>query len=438
MKYIEKTSYRQIKERIKAVNKPLYDEIEKLSLGDDLPLYLAKYPFGTKPLKKGQLQIINDDGHEVSITDKSLEQTLKEDLGYGPTFPMGLVLSKRMEIYTSLEGRDVPWAVFETGSIFALSAVLVLNTGFDEGDYWECTSGGKSIFSTEKLSDARQIKRLAACLGGKLSKPSGYEDHRRLFFEIGQLCKSDWCVEVLYFTKDWLPETDALNWRAFKCFLHEYIWDALTYHRQRFLQDIVYSQFVDHCKNIAPNVFVNRLVKHLVAVSNSSLPGFKFSTTDEAMPLSLITEVLTENYDMRGHYPLLVELDTKNESLYYSFAYHISSEALRSRHKSSKKKGDIDEVLRLIDRLSEIPSELGIDLSKNQYAMMRNFLQTSVCAYHNWSNSISDAIKNPANIELNDESLVMISGLAQEKGLSVSTDSPFFNGLIQLTRPRKS
>jgi len=432
MKYIFRTSWGEQKENIKKVNPDLFRVVEDLDLGNDLPLYRAIYPYGSKLLHKGKLQIINNDRRGVSLCDSSVDLQIQKDLEYAPTLPMGVLLEKRIELYSISNDHTAPFVVFRPGSIFALSVVLNTELTLDKGDFWEASSGIRTSFSTMKLSYKKHLAYLEKKIGKNLVTPKTYYDHIGLFSAISEEMGSSWNTDVIYFTKDWLQERNDLKWKAFKCYLYDYNWKAMQYSRQQNLHDLVYSRIVGSCKNISHNLFVNNIVKHLIGVSNGYKPAFCIVDNNEGMPFDLIRETIIDIYDSEEQYPVFVTVDSLphlgESSVYYSLAAPTCQELLTPRVKSVRKTQDIEEIMRLVKALKEKFSENFQFLEGRQYDLMRSFSECSIIEHHTThKNSYTSMIKH-------DEKLIKSEKNAKERNLSLQLNNPFFNGVIQISR----
>lgn len=205
MKYIERTNWQEQKHLIQLVNSEFYNIVEELELGDDLPLYYAKYPYGTKLLDKGRLQVINNNGAQVDLLDQSIDKNIQNELGYPITLPMGIVIKKKIELYHLNENRSIPYLIFNPGSLFALSAVLDSSSSFDEGDFWEATAGIRTITLTQKFSDKRYLRNFEKKLHLSLFTPTAYSDQWELFKQLAPVLDPSWEVELIYFPQQWLP-----------------------------------------------------------------------------------------------------------------------------------------------------------------------------------------------------------------------------------------
>ena len=433
MNHIVRTTWSEQKASIRKVNPELVKTIDELELGDDLPLYRATYPYGSKLLHKGKFQVINDAGSSVDLLDSSIDKKIQKDLGYAQkSLPLGVVLEKNLELYGLSGQAIVPVTLFKPGDVIVLSSVLNPKEN-DNGGFLEASAGARTAVSTMKISDYKNIRRLEDLLIRKIRSPSGYYDHADLFEEIAGKNNAKWALDIIFFTKDWVQEKKDFRWKAFKCYLHECNQKAFILSKRQSLKRLIYSELKTIFKESKAYAYLYPVINHLIEVSAGYSLAFSVADNDEALPLKLIMKRLVEVYDTKGQYPVIMTLDflsqAKKNAVYYSLASPLDHQELNFyRMKSGRKSQEIEEVIKVLRNLQEYFGEKYGDLKGGFYDSIKSFSGCQLIEHHSTQINHHDALIK------NDPHLRDVEKRAQSLDLTVQYNNPFFNGLIQIAK----
>ncbi len=118
---LEKLSWPDIRNRVYKLNPGLACAIDAFEPDDSYAIYRATYPWGDHILHEGRLMLPQEDGSYVRIDDPSVATSLRDDLNYNNTIPLGMVLDHSLELYyLNPEGRYFPYGLMMPGKLFAM------------------------------------------------------------------------------------------------------------------------------------------------------------------------------------------------------------------------------------------------------------------------------------------------------------------------------
>ncbi len=436
MKYIEKTNWQSEKKTIKKLNPVLFEAIERLNPNPETPLYRLRYGFGDRIKLDGEFHVVNSNGENVPLSDKSIEKSIQEDLFTPAQMPIGMVVNKSIELYVDYDNRVIPFNLFKPGALFGAYAVLNPETSFDVGNFWQMTSGCRSTFCTSKISENLALSKIKNALQIPIETPKNFLDHWSLFKQICKATNHSWHSEIIFFPKQWHEKTDDLKWKEFRLFLFETVWGSLALRMNSYLQDVSYSKLVSTCKNIVPNLYINRLVRHLMMMSLGACPGFKFITTDEEIPFSLLREVVLDVYKLKKYEPVFFGLDKLSgpdcKKVYYSLAVPTIAEFTLSNNTGSRRISELTEAFRMINSMKK--NRDALEFGMNHKNMFDVFFDSSIVGYHTNHVTSEFPIFNPSKIVNDDRSLVQLSKNIEDEDRQICTSGPLFSGLICISK----
>ena len=436
MKYIEKTSWSHEKELIAKLNKPLFEAISRLDPPEDIPLYKLRYSFGDRIKLDGEFYVLNNSAENVPLGDKSIDKSIRDDLTTESQMPIGLMVSKSVELYVDYEDRVIPFNLFKPGMIFGINAALKPEASFELGNFWQMTAGCRSAFLTSKLSEHTALARITQEFGLPLERPQGLLDHWHLFKKICEAGKHQWYAEVIFFPKQWHENKEDLKWKEFRLFLFETVWSSSSLRMNSYLLDLSYSKLASTCKNIVPNLYINRLVRHIMMMAIGACPGFKFLTTDEEIPYNFLREVLITIYRLKNNEPTFLGLDkllgSSCNKIYYALAVPTIAEFTLSNSKESKRTTEISEAFRMMASLRK--NRHDVEFSTSHKQMFDTFLDASIIGYHVNNMASELPIQDPSELLKNDANLIELLKRAKTSGRTIYTNSPVFSGLIEISK----
>lgn len=422
MKNIQLTSWGEQKQAIKQVNSELFNVVEELDLGDDLPLYKVKYPYGAKIIESGTFQVMNDKDEMVPIDHDSIPRKASEDLNFAKVIPMGLLLKGVMELYIQGENQTYPLFLFKPGKMCATTGIFSKDLSNRRNNFWQATAGVKTTFITSKLTNNALIRNLSCQHKYEFTVPKSYNDQWQLFTEISKAVESNWELEMIFFPKAWFKNLDQLRWKGFKLFVLEYGWEVMNSWRLAHWNDYEFSMAASRCHKRSYHTFTYRLAKHLIAISKGYWLGLSITNSDEYLPRSDLLDLIADATNQRNVEPVFVVpdyiYDQSNRTLLYSLAYNTCEESTEKKSTSSRKTNEILDVSLLIQAIGEVVASnpnLFIDTG-----FLSSLSDTTFECYHNHTQQ-SPKLKNSIK-------------LIEELKINGSPKSPFFNGIIKIKR----
>lgn len=170
---LTKHSWKTLAPYFKEVYPELADVINEISPPDDHSLYIAEYPYGALILDKGIFQVINERNCLVPLIHESISNSVKEDLTYTGTMPMGMVSKNSIETFFFSKKRNKPSSstLFTQKGFIALWCALEENQTYQAGPIWNVSSGARTICMLPKITDKIGYKRLNLKYQLKITPP---------------------------------------------------------------------------------------------------------------------------------------------------------------------------------------------------------------------------------------------------------------------------
>tara|TARA_R110000868_G_scaffold291709_1_gene552250 strand:- start:16712 stop:18025 length:1314 start_codon:yes stop_codon:yes gene_type:complete len=319
---LQKLSWEDVRDKVKNVNEPLFNEIEKISPDKSMPFYIAKYRFGDQIIINGTLQIPNDKGTVVPITDSSLSKTVKNDLNYTMNMPLGIVLEKSIELHGLVNSRIIPWRILKPGRLFSLwGSFQPSGTSSHAASMWQMTAGARSMFMLSKIEEKRGYQKLQKALGIDIAIPREPYDQWHLFKEIVHAPSThcEWQTELLFFSREFREKLDTESFNSLTNHLFRTAWLDTTLVRDQIIFDSMYNSAIMSC-NIKSNPYLINTTKHIYELARNSFPGLAFATDDSAGPINLIQDVFVDIYGHLKSSPSMMVPAYLNDAdrIYYS------------------------------------------------------------------------------------------------------------------------
>lgn len=392
---VEELTWSDVRERVHAVNPTFANLVDDINPDNTHTLFLAKYPYGSRVVDKGKMQLPLVGGGLVRLFDPLVSKKIQKSIGYMfGTNPMAMVLEKTLDLFIPTNDRNVLFALVEQGNIFGiwplLEDVLQGKMFSTPIPMWDMTAGVRSIFLLPKISDVSAFNKIQKQYDLKSDAPKHLQDQWTVFKEICNhpAFEQTWKTEVLLFSKKWINSLEHIKWHSLRTYFSKLAWKSCEFWRNQFCWDLTYSRIQSE-RGIKPCPFVTDIASHLLAMSIGAVPGFRPAVNSIAAPIDGLRHVFENEYGIR-YAPIFLTpgnfnvFDDDSEPVYYTYQYHT---AIRLAQKSSKRSSiltDLYNTRSLINKyLMDIKSS---DLNIEQTTLLEMAKRVNFNFYH----SISD------------------------------------------------
>lgn len=425
-RFIQPISWINIRRKVASANSELTKIIDEINPSPQNRLFLATYSYGDIIVNKGIVQLPNESGELLKITDNKTNKIMQSQLHYN-SIPLFLTLEGDNEVFLENNDRIIPLNLFHAGSLLGIFESLNFIFGNTTTSKWSVSAGARSIFMLPKISDTVSLKRLKKSFHLPSTTRLKYiSDHWWVFKEIvaNISIKKPWKNEVLFFPKSWLNNKTP-KWQKFREYLFKQGWQQAQFSIGKIEQSLLWESFAEAIsrRNLKPRPYLTDQAKHILSMCSGKLPGFRPSQkNDSAAPISLLKQIFLDTYQIKNHHPTIMHaspLNTfDNKHLYYSINYPTLLDGSIYNKNTNTIMLDLKEIKLLLDTLK--------DFSKRHPDFQNSVIDNVNIDYFH-SNTDSE-IHDCKNIPIDD-------GDFTEKGaFSFCTTSPFLKGCIRLKK----
>ena len=349
---LEYLSWSKARIAVASVNSELAALIDTIDPPENKPLIKATFPFGTRMIVKGKLQLPNKQGQLVPLGDPSLPTELSKSLSYNlNTNPVSVILQHSAEIYLPQSGHTISLnGMIKAGSVLSTSRILSHQLPNSPAFIWEMSAGARSIFMLPKIAEEKGYRRLRKRFGLSFDKPHSLNDQWELFKKLLAANETHWATEILYFPHSWVQHIHDPAWAPLRYYLLQQAWDNSEFWRNQFVWDMAFS-LIQEKRCLKVNSYIADTVKHLLFISAGVVPAFAPATTDQVAPISTLQTLFSDIYKL-DYYPTLMQptMFTGETPVYYSLEYPSLHEFSPRNKIESNKLNDLYETKLLIDK----------------------------------------------------------------------------------------
>jgi hypothetical protein len=357
--YLQEVTWHDIRTDVYGVNPQLGALIDQIDPSRDFTFIKARYHYGDDILTSGKFCIPNAKGDIVPLTHHSIPKTIKNKLNYR-FVPMGLVLSKSVEVFFETQDRVMPANLYGAGSIFGLWQLLDPEPSEYIKKIWNLKAGARTCCLLPMVSDNISHTRLKRELGISAYPPKRLLEQHKVFIDIAKHSKSgkQWHCDVLYFSNKWAEdnEENVTNLRLRKYCLAE-AWRQSFTCRSQMNYDAAWETFAREItrRNLKPKTHIISTIKQLMSISDGVFPGFAIAQDDEALPTRIIQDAYIYGYNLKQVAPLIMcpkHLSAhKQRQVYYSLSLPTLLDFAQQASNSRCIMDDMRELKMLIDIL---------------------------------------------------------------------------------------
>lgn len=428
-------TWKQVRNDIETIDPILVKLIDNINPDDEYIIYKLEYPWGKHLVREGTLYLPNIQGDWVKLDDPSIDPKIKEDLSYGVSMPLGMVLKNSIELYLEALGRVIPFVFMPTGKFFGLWISLQQDKTSSNhiGRTSNIVSGSRSTLLLPKISDAIAFKKLKKIFGLQCRVPETLNDQWPLLLELAEHkdFPQKWTAEVIYFSKKWLEPRKDISWKLFKNYFLEKAWEDSTYLRNQIIFDLAFSCALEE-KNLKPNPYLTDTVKHLFAISQDSYPGYEVAIDNTTVPLEAFQKIFLEVYGLKYQPTIMIPGYLKSDhekSLYYSLEVPTLMAFSPKSRKITNKLEDLREIKHIIQRITDYLREDKLRLQQTPLYRLINEINFE---YYHTDKDIYHETAKTSELQKIDKYIIQEKKKYKQKEFCET--SPFLRGCIRISK----
>ena len=316
-------TWKEIRSQVKTTTPELADIFDEIEPDDKFKFIVIDYPFGSKVIEAGVVNVPDQNGELVPITDQSVNKTLKNELSYC-SVPFGFVQEKCVEVY-----RELPNRIFSVGLTSAGSGIEM---GIWEyfGDFagYTVSSGARSLCMVPSISDVGFHNRINHYFELSTAAPINATDHGSIFREVAnsEHFEEDWTCQMIYLGKAFNDHLDkkSIGFLQLKEHIVRKGWLHSSVGRSRYILDLDWHVMMQSLEEMRQriNPYVIDTVRHFISLLSSQLCGTKPAIDDSVAPIKNLQKAWVEHYRLKDYVPTIMQPASYNlnskEAIYYS------------------------------------------------------------------------------------------------------------------------
>lgn len=327
---LQKLHWREVRDRVFAVNEKLATLIDEINPTNDLGFYRIAYPYGASIVQRGHFHVVTEQGHYSALNAATIADDLKTDLNYR-SIPLCLLLRKNCEVFIEDDQRIVPMRLLRPGELFGVFEILDRVEAEASANVTNVSAGARSAFMLAKISDSLAHRRLSTALNMECPIPKSFTDHSDVFETIMQHPKysNEWQMELLCFSKEWFTsQPKNFAWSDFMRYLSDVGWAQSHYWRTATTMGLLWKtlNIAIQARNVRPRNRLIDTIKHLIFIISGAVPGFAPAQDEDSLPLKILQKVYVETYGLKSHAPIIMAPEyfssqKSSDALYYSLSH---------------------------------------------------------------------------------------------------------------------
>lgn len=441
LKDIEIVKWNDISSQFQHVFPELHAEFDRIFKKHSARFFRIRYPFGTEPLTRGELNIPLHDRF-VSSTSPDLPAEIRAELNYG-TIPVTAVLKGSIESYINLPHHLIPLRVLKPGRFFGLyGSFHQSRTSHIIENAYSYMAGSRSLLILPKISNEQYSERLVKNynISREVLAPKTLAGQWELFRELAHSphFKSQWETELIIFPKSTF-EIIKQDINTHYILLNR----VLNYNffaQNQMMYDLVWSIFFEKLSTSIKNApSILETVKHVIKLCISEAPGYTPIIDEGQGPIKELVDIFLNVYRIRYFLPSFMEIGFYNhvDPIYYSLQKHTFFCNMPEKASANRTIDELVAIKRLIQSFKQQVLDNKFPFSLEDTMLYKTLQEVEFDFYHP---------QNKGNVELNTDIAGLISedprfmallqGFDYDPALSLPTHSLFFNGCIRI-RPTK-
>lgn len=353
----EKFTWANIRKDVINVNPDFAKIIDKLSPNNKHWILKVSYPYGSLVMEKSVLNIPNEAGEIVPLTDSTITSEIRNGIGYNlNSNPVSIVLKNSFEIYLPLEDRTLPLSgLIQPGTTFGASRMLNPDHTEQPVFIWDMTAGARSAFMLPKITEELKHKKLQKNFGIDTPVPRNLMQHWDVFKNLANSESNEWSAEILYFSKEWFEHLDDAEWAEFYRYFQQSGWAGTEHWRNQPMWNLIFSLILKEYE-ARPNAYIMDTAQYLLNMGVGAFTGIGPAENNISGPWDYIQSIYQDIYEIRNYPPIIIhpqafDLNNQNASpVYYSLQFPIATQFKPSSRVKVSIISDLHEIRALIKR----------------------------------------------------------------------------------------
>lgn len=357
---LTEVSWEEVRHDVHQVNPHLASMIDEVSKKTGHKLYRARYCYGDRIVTHGKFHLPLKGGGTTPLMDSEISSALQKHLGR-KSVPMGLILTKSVEVFFETKRYVVPSKLFDPGKLFGLWEAFDPDPVESLVSIWNLTAGARTICMLPSISDAVLYKKLQRDYTlSSTMPPNKLLEHHDMFTELSRHIDDEqqkWYCDILFFSDDWLnAKIKPLN---FENYLLKQAWLQSYNCRRRMDYDIPWETFHEEitARNWKPRPYNIAIIQHLLAIEDGIYPAFIPAYNNDAAPIDFLQECIIKSYQLRDYEPIIMQpshFGVLDKTHYFSLSMPTQLEHLARSRKNATISSDLLEIKRMADLLASM------------------------------------------------------------------------------------
>lgn len=359
---LEILTWKEIRNSVAEVNQPLANIIDECNPPDNLKLIKSRYLFGDIIVNQGVVNLPDESGKLCTLDNVHLPKAINGSLSY-QSIPLFLTLKNDNEVFVDTGSRVVPLNLFHQGSLLGVFEAINFMYGKKTFPKWCVSAGARSILMLPRITDNLGLDKLRLRYDIPATiRLQTLADHWDFFTTIArhESFEQTWNNEVLFFTKDWLTQTNS-KWTKFKDYIYKQVWNQAEFSIGKIECSLQWEMFAEaiSMRNLKPRPYLADQVKHILSIASGQSPAFRPAVNNQHIaPIEGLQKAVIDVYQLKDYVPTIMGICPLNAienniPVYYSLSFTTLLEGTPIDKSTSTIMLDSRKIKLLLDTLKK-------------------------------------------------------------------------------------
>ena len=439
---LQKIYWKDIESKISKIDSEFARLVNDIEPNKEYPLYLSSYKYGETIGDNLGTILKNRNGEIYRLGQKETPSDLLKNLGYGiSNSPLMMILDKKFEwfIYDHINRRSFP--IYIEGPGFFIGTKQLLSDKktkvYISSSIMSCTAGTRSAFMLPNIGNQKNHMALQRQLGISHSPPKEMQDHWAVFKEIYTSGQPDWQAKILFFSERWVTSlVSDPKWVYLQRYLINKMVKSWEHDKNHFFYNFAFSN-AHSSKNIIKNPYLNETAKHILGIAIGANLGFKPSTDNQALPLTILQNAYKNIYQLKQT-PILMEPSkfdinlSEQLPIYYSLQRPIICSLEKQTKTEPRALVNLHSLNLILFKYLEAFSDKNNNDSYSGTSLQEISEKIKFAFYHHAPTNAEKSIQPSVNIENKDPRF--ICNFPNQENRIFPSDARFFRGCIEISK----